>query len=134
MGLKAGALLWHRMRITLPAATTLAPSTLNVDTGLTQPNRSFESYSPGEPPLGVVAAVPPPDGTPPASRIQVIPMAPLAAWTLVTHGEPYLDTDTDTIHVLFTNSGPTPIEINALFWDPHSMVGPGEANTYHPGQ
>jgi len=128
MGLKAGALLWNRRRLTLPAGLDT-----NIDTGLTQPNRSFESYSPGEPPLGVVAAAPPAPGTPPASRIQVVPMSPMANWALVTHGEPYLDTDTNTIHVLFTNGGQTPVNINVLFWDPHSMVGPGEADTYSPG-
>ena len=127
MGKKAGALLWNRMRVTLSASVTT-----DVNTGLTQPNRSFPDYSGNEPPLGVSAAPPgPAPGTLPASRIMVIPMAPTSAWANVTHGEPYLATTTDTIHVLFgiAAGGPT---INVLFWDPHAMVGPGLASTYSP--
>jgi hypothetical protein len=124
MSKKAGALLWNRMRVTLSASVTT-----DVDTGLTQPNRSFPDYSPGEPPLGVSAAVSPPPGTLPASRVHVIPLAPTNAWAVVTHGEPYFNTVTGTIHVLFDIAAGAPT-INVLFWDPHSMVGPGQAVPY----
>jgi len=125
MGLKAGALLWNRQRITLTAGTN------NIDTGLTQVGRGFENMSKGEPPLGTSSAPPGPvPGTLPASRIQVIPMAPTAAWALVTHGEPFVNPATNTIWVSFSNGNETPVEINVLLWDPHSIVGPGEADTY----
>jgi len=132
MGRKAGALLWRRMRIQIPGASTMGPPGVNsVDTGLMQPNKSFADYSPNEPPLGVTVAPPgPADGTPPASRIEVIPMSPIPAWTTVTHGEPFVNPATGTIWVTFTNTGSPDQTINVFFWDPHSMVGPGQADTY----
>jgi hypothetical protein len=127
MGTKAGALLWNRQRITLPAGDT------TIDTGLAQVNKGFADMSPGEPPLGVTIAPPgPPDGTTPASRVQVIPQAPLGPWNSITHGEPFVDPATGTVKVTFVNGGRAPEEINVLFWDPHSIVGPGEAETYNP--
>jgi hypothetical protein len=131
MSTKAGALLWHRRRLTLSAGLT------TVDTGLTQLNKSFANDSIGEPPLGVAIAPPgPPDGTTPASRVHVIPMSPIPAWTSVTHGEPFVDPATGTVKVTFNNtvSPAGPVTINVLFWDPHTIVGPGQADTYHPGQ
>lgn len=128
MSRKAGALLWNRMQILL---STDNPT--DVDTGITQPNRSFPDYSPNEPPLGVETVPPgPPAGTLPASRIQVIPMSPTVNWLDVTHGEPYFDPTTGTIHVNFSTTPIPDIFINVLFWDPHSIVGPGEADTYNP--
>jgi len=125
MGLKAGALLWNRQRLTLQVGAT------SFDTKLTQVNQSFAGMSPNEPPLGVVAAPPgPADGTTPGSRVQVIPQAPLSAWTNVTHGEPFLNSATDTVWVTF-HVITAPATVNVLFWDPHSMIGPGNADTYH---
>jgi hypothetical protein len=125
MSTKAGALLWNRQRITLP------PGLTTVDTGLTQVNKSFAGMSPNEPPLGVEAAPPgPPDGALPASRVQVIPMAPMSAWALIGHGEPFVDPATGTVKVTFNNGG-APVEVNICFWDPHSMVGPGQADAYN---
>jgi len=118
-----GALLWRRRRL------TLAPGNTNVDTGLIQPNLSFPA---DEPPLGVATTAPgPADGTLPASRVQVIPQAPYPSWDNVSHGEPYLNTTTNTVHVEFTNAGKSPTTINVLFWDPHTSVSPGEADTYN---
>ncbi len=126
MGTKAGALLWNRQRLALAAGLT------SVDTGLSQVDKAFGSMSPNEPPLGVTIAPPgPPDGTAPASRIMVIPQAPTSAWTDITHGEPYLNPATGTIFVTFNNAGKTPATVNVLFWDPHSLVGPGDADTYN---
>lgn len=128
MGLKAGALLWNRMAITLNQGFT------SIDTGLRQPNKSFPGYSPNEPPLGVEAAPPgPPDGTLPASRIQVIPMSPTSPWTDITHGEPFVNPATGTVWVTFSNANKTPAFVNVLFWDPHSILGPGQADTYNAG-
>jgi len=130
VGLKAGVLLWNRQRITLPNGFT------TINTGLTQVSKAFGNMSLNEPPLGVSIAPPgPPDGTLPASRVHVIPEAPLAAWAAITHGEPFVDPATGTVKVTFNNatagSPPPSVEINVLFWDPHSMVGPGEADTYN---
>jgi hypothetical protein len=109
------------------------PFSADIDTGLTQLNKAFAGMSPSEPPLGVNATAPPPDGTLPASRVQVIPMAPLSKWNSVVHGEPYFNTNTNTVHVRFstTNEGSV-TDLNVLFWDPHSIVGPGKADTYNP--
>jgi hypothetical protein len=127
MSKNAGQLLWNRQRINLPAGTT------QVNTGLTQINRSFESESIGEPPLGVTAAPPgPAPGTLPASRVQVIPLAQTDKWANVTHGEPYLNPATNTIFVAFQNASEIGItDLNVLFWLPHSMIGPGDADTYN---
>lgn len=96
------------------------PGTLDVDTGLTQVNQSFPDMSPEEPGFGTGD-----------SRIQVVPMSPISFWTGITHGEPFFDPATGTIHVEFTNSGIEDVtNLNVLFWDPHSSVGPGDADTY----
>jgi hypothetical protein len=128
MGRKAGTLLWNRMRINVPAGVGF-----DVDTGLTQVNKSFPDMSPGEPPLGVSGVVAPVGGTPPASRIEVIPLSPISKWASITHSEPYFNTTTSTVHVAFNSGGETGVaDLNVLFWDPHSMVGPGDADTYNP--
>lgn len=126
MGLKAGALLWNRQRLTLENGFT------TVDTGLTQVNQAFGNMSPNEPPLGVTSAPPgPADGTLPASRVHVIPQSPRNSWATISHGEPFVDPVTRTVKVTFSNTLEGPVTINVLFWDPHSMVGPGEADTYN---
>jgi len=134
MGKKAGTLLWNRMRITIPGAVNGGPpGTFNANTGLIQENKSFDGMSPLEPALDertIVVAMGP-DITI-GSRVQVIPMSPLAEWTPITHGEPFLDPVTNTVHVLFSNAGVGARTLNVLFWDPHSMIGPGSADTYNP--
>jgi hypothetical protein len=96
------------------------PGTLDVDTGLTQVNQSFPDMSPEEPGFGVGD-----------SRIQVVPMSPIPLWTNITHSEPFIDPVTGTIFVTFTNNGVGDVSnLNVLFWDPHSAIGPGEADTY----
>jgi hypothetical protein len=113
------------MRITLAAGLT------DVDTGVIQQSKSFPA---GEPTLGVSAAAPgPADGALPVSRINVLPMAPTAAWANVTHGEPYLNTTTGTIHVEFNNAGEVAVTINVLVWNPSTLASPGQADTYHTG-
>lgn len=133
MGRKAGALLWNRIRLLIPAGHAIPTTGFQVDTGLIQPNHSFPDYSPGEPPLGVVTAPPgPANSTGPASRVQVIPMAPVGAWTTITHGEPYVDPTTRHVFVQFFNAdNNNGYSVNVLFWDPHAIVGPGDADTYH---
>jgi 1-acyl-sn-glycerol-3-phosphate acyltransferase len=124
MSRKAGTLLWNRRHIEFQ----LGAVAVDIDTGLTQVNRGFDNLSPNEP------------GFDAPSRIQVIPMAPIGTWGSIGHGEPTLDPATDTIHVTFFYTGPIPEPpqqvqmptINVLFWDPHSMVGPGDADTYSP--
>jgi hypothetical protein len=120
MSKKAGALLWNRQRVTVPAATNGGPpGTLDVDTGLTQENKAFAGMSLNEPTFGN------------PSRIQVVPLSPIPAWATLTHGEPFFNTTTGTIHVVFSNAAGA-ATINVLFWDPHSIVGPGVAVTYNP--
>jgi hypothetical protein len=121
MGTRLGQKLWHRERFEVPAVGA-KPGEHTVDTGIKQPNTGFGDYSPGEPALEA-------DG-PVGSRIQVIPMAGgdgLANWTQIRHGEPFVDGG--TIHVTFYNDGPL-VTVNCFFWDPHSMVGPGDADRY----
>ena len=113
MSEKAGALLWNRRRVAIGSSTT-------VNTGLTQVNKAFGNSSINEPVLG--------DGVVP-SRVQVIPMAPLDAWTGVTHEEPFLDTD-GLVKVVFHVANEGSATINVLFWDPHTSIGPGQADTY----
>jgi hypothetical protein len=101
------------MAIVLPSEE----GTRDVDTGLTQVNQALS-----DPPLG--------DGIV-ASRVQVIPLAPVDGWLGLTHGQPYLDPITNTVHVVFAIGGQRPdTTINVLFWDPHTIIGPGEADPY----
>lgn len=125
MSIKQGQLLWNRIQFTVPAATNGGgPGILDLDTGLTQVNRAWGNSSDGEPGFG----------TP--SRIQVVPLAPIAGvdgltgWVKLSHGEPFLDPITNTIHVEFTNDALVPAFVNGLFWNPHTAMGPGEADPY----
>lgn len=127
MSNKAGNLLWNRERLTLTLANQV------VDTLLTQTSKAFDNSSTGEPPLGIEIAPPgPASGSTPASRVQVIPLAPVPSWNNVTHGEPFVDPATNTVKVrFFNNTSPlVPVTINVLFWDPHTIVGPGQADPY----
>lgn len=114
MSTKAGQLLWNRVRLTLPPVQSFT-----VDTGLTQLSKNFDASSLNEPTLGGLA-----------SRVQVIPLLPIDNWTNVSHGEPYLLNG--TVHVDFTSIGEGPVTINVLFWDPHTVIGPGNAQSYNP--
>jgi hypothetical protein len=115
MSKNAGQLLWNRVNLFIgPGAT------VDVDTGLCQVLKAWGASSINEPGFGF------------PSRIQVIPMAPVGGWLGVSHGEPFLDPATDTIHVSFTNNGEGPAFINVLFWNPHTLIGPGEADGYNP--
>ncbi|MGH7177180.1 MAG: hypothetical protein ACREJC_07365 [Tepidisphaeraceae bacterium] len=125
MSANAGNLLWNRARVPVVDG----PAT-DFDTGLKIVNQNWDANSANEPPLGVVVAPPGPTaGTTPASRVMVIPLPPLAAWSGITHGEPYVDPTTGTVHVQFLSA--TTTEVNCLFWDPHSILGPGLADTYN---
>ena len=130
MSTNAGNLLWNRKRFTVSSA---AP--VDIDTGLRQTNQSFEASSVAEPNLGIPGLAPPLPGTEPPSRVQVVPLAPTANWAGVTHSEPWVNTATGTVFVTFTftvEDGPTAeTELNALFWDPHTLIGPGQADTYN---
>lgn len=102
MSRKAGELLWRRMRIPLiPSNAT----NFDIDTGLTQLGKSFADMSPNEPPLGVNTVIVPVDGALPASRVAVVPMAPLSKWLTISHSEPYFNPTTHTVHVAFNNVG-----------------------------
>lgn len=135
MSLKAGALLWNRTTV------AFAPNanSVEVDTGIIQENKSFDGMSPNEPGLDVrtIVVANGPDITI-GSRVQVIPVSPYSAWTNIIHGEPFVDATTNTVHVVFIHSGLVPEPpfqfppFNVLFWDPHSVTSPGQADTYNP--
>jgi hypothetical protein len=108
----AGNLLLNRRRLTLPFGAT------DIDTGLQQDLRAFPVGEPTDDP-----------GVNEASRIMVCPMAPVIPWFGITHGEPYLDPTTKTVHVAFFNPG-APATINVLFWNPHSIICPLDADPY----
>jgi hypothetical protein len=129
MSKTSGQLLWRRMQITLP------PFSSEIDTGLCQRNLAFDTSSNNEPTLG---AVPIPPDRADGSRVQVIPLSPISAWTGVRHTEPFLSPTTGTVHVQFVNftgggggdPTPQPVTINVLFWDPATAMGPGAATSY----
>jgi hypothetical protein len=120
-----GTLLWNRQHLTLSAGLN------DVDTGLIQQSQAFGASSANEPPLGIAGTTAPAPGSLPASRVQVIPLPPTPAWTNVTISEPWVSTVTGTVHVTFTSSSEVPIEVNVLFWDPHTSIGPGQADPYN---
>jgi hypothetical protein len=120
MSTKAGTLLWNRIHVTFPPDT----NSVTIDTGIRQVNKSFPAMSPGEPSLA--------DPT----RIQVIPLAPTAEWSGMGMSEPVVNPATGTIEITFGGGlipeppfqrGP----LNVLVWDPHSIVGPGDADIYN---
>lgn len=124
MSVNAGQLLVVRKNMLLAGGAT------TVDTGLRAENRGYGNDSNGEPGdngSNPVLAVP---GVP--SRVQVVPMAPTSAWANITHGEPYVAPNANgdpTVHVDFANAG-GPATINAMFWNPHSLIGPCQCDTY----
>jgi hypothetical protein len=108
-----------------------------VDTLLQVANQAYNTSGgpsdPVDPPLGVAQSTPPSDGTTPASRCMVIPLPPMSEWASITIvGEPYLDTDTNTVHVVLSNSDEGAAAPNVLFWVPHTNAGPGKCDTYNP--
>jgi hypothetical protein len=121
MAVQGGQLLWNRMQISLTAGVV----DFDVDTVLQQALLGFDD---GEPVLSGVEPVLP-NNLGVASRVMVEPMAPFDNWSGITHQEPFVDPVTNTVHVLFSNPG-AEVVINVLFWDPHTLVGPGMAHTY----
>lgn len=124
MSAKAGQLLWNRVRIASLAPGPSAP----INTGLRQVNLAFNNSSVNEPPLGGRQPTISDIGL--ASRVQVIPMSPIAQWTNVYNQEPYLAAD-GYVYVIFNNLNEgAATDLNVLFWDPHTAIGPGAADTY----
>lgn len=131
MSTNAGNLLWNRKRIALGNGVT------SIDTGLRQTNLSFGASSDNEPVLAIAGASAPGAGALPASRVQVIPLAGVAggaSWDGIgVSGEPYLKPATGTVWVDFIGTDlEGTVHLNVLFWDPHTSVGPGQADTYNP--
>lgn len=123
----SGQLLWRRIRFgTGGSFVALVPGDTDIDTGVTQVSGAFQ-----DPPIGIPGPSAPADGALPASRIQIVPEAPLDAWAFITHGEPYYNTVTRTCHVVFHNSDCSSHSFNVLVWDPHTLVGPGQADIYN---
>lgn len=124
-----GEQLWTRKRVTLVSG---AGAGNLVDTGIWQTNRAFDASSVREPPMVAAGAV--------GSRLQVIPLAygtGTPAWNNVSHADPVATVNLDgrtTLKVQFTNGNEGPVTINVLFWDPHTAIGPGEADLYNPSR
>jgi hypothetical protein len=131
MSAQAGNLHWKRARLIL----TGDGAGDNIDTGIKVAGRAYDQAggpgNPVDPPLGLEQAGPPANGATPASRLMVVMLPPLSAWTGVTMGEPYLDTDTDTVHVVLTSNIEGGSSPNVLFWAPHTNAGPGKCDTYN---
>jgi hypothetical protein len=117
MSTKQGNLLWRRMRLHITQG-----GDFTVDTGIRQASQNFEA---GDPVLNGTLLIP--------SRLMVIPLVPLDLWADIIFDEPAIDPVTHTVHVTFHVNGVVrePFDINVLFWDPHSKVGPGQAQTYN---
>lgn len=118
--MSAGQLLLVRRQLTLADGVT------TVDTGITQVSLATD------PPVGGVEASEGVAGT--ASRVQVLPLAPLQAWTTgqIEHGEPRLNAS-GTIEVDFwVAAGTGPQTINVLFWDPHTSITPMTSEVANP--
>jgi hypothetical protein len=145
MSKKSGQLLWSRQIIVVSPTPEQGPNPISniVNTHLTQVNRGFNNSSINEPTLGSNALTPSVLATPLAppvppvppldllpSRIQVIPVAygtGLDDWQFLTHNDAFFDPTTQTCWVEFENSDPENSHtVTVLFWDPHSIVGPGE--------
>lgn len=132
MSAQAGNLHIVRMRVTLTGDATSD----NIDTGIQVANQAYNETGgpsdPVDPPLGLAQAGVPAAGATPASRVMVIPLPPMAAWANVTIvGEPYLDTDTNTVHVVLASSVEGGSSPNVLFWAPHTHCGPVKCDTYN---
>lgn len=134
MSAQAGNLHIVRQRVALTADAT--PT--NIDTGIAVASQAYDKTGspsdPVDPPLGIHQASAPAAGATPASRLQVIPLPPMAAWTGVTIGEPYFDTDTNTVHVELTSNVEGGSTVNVLFWAPHTCCGPIKVAAYNPAE
>jgi hypothetical protein len=120
---------------------------VSIDTGI-----GGENDVEGEPPLGTepsgtslpsfpnptgegdTALLVPAAGALPASRLMVIPLAPVSSWTSVTlPTEPFWNTTTETAWITLVNTDPLLAkEVNLLVWDPLRR-SPGRADTYTSG-
>jgi hypothetical protein len=144
MSTNAGQLLWRRMRLKIEPFTTLL-----IDTGIQQVNKSFDSSSIDEPIMGVtpvpldipefiddsgvlaIIALPVPPGSLPPSRLMVVPLPPIAPWVQITiPTEPFFNPNTNTINIVLANGGLLDVQLNFLVWNPHTIVGPGQADVY----
>lgn len=66
-----------------------------------------------------------------ASRVMVIPQAPLSAWADVSIGEPFMTNG--VVHVDFSYDGQAEaVILNVLFWAPHTVAGPVDVDLYNP--
>jgi len=106
MAEQAGHLLINRQRIALVGGANV------IDTGLKQTNLNFD---------------PDPDM---ALRTMVIPLPPIDNWAGITIDNPVYSAVTETVQVTINNPGQG-IEINVLFWDPHTSICPLDADDYN---
>jgi len=65
------------------------------------------------------------DPSVPAS-IMVVPLPPIGNWTNISIGEP------GAVNVPFFNSGGGGVDLNVLFWLPHTVLGAGDSVPYLP--
>lgn len=111
MALQAGNLLIVRRHL------VLLPGINVIDTGIQQVD---EAFSP-DPPI---------DGSVVPSRIMVMPLSPVTPWAInpITHTEPVVG-PSGTVEVTFNNFG-VAVEVNVLFFDPHTHICPLSAESY----
>jgi hypothetical protein len=98
----AGQKLWNRKHITLKAGETTA-----VPHGLRQVRRNIDPTF--------------------KQAVQIIPLPPLANWVGIELGA-----QPDDEYVYLVNNAGTgnDVEVDVLFWEPHTVVGPGDADDY----
>lgn len=118
MAVQAGNLLWNRVRV------TLSPGANTVVSGV----REAEANHAPDPNLGSDP-----------SRLMVIPLLPVDPWLdgpvvggNIDIAEPTVNPATGIAEVVLTSQHVEDVEVNILFIDPHSFIGPVSAEGY-PG-
>lgn len=116
MSKRSGTLLWRRMQF---GSLFLDGLEHDIDTGLTQVGQAL---GPDEPPI---------DGNIGPSRIMVLVLQQfIPTANIQLKRQPFIDPVTNTVHVLLQNTGDPTQGVSILFWDPHTLIGPGQADPY----
>jgi hypothetical protein len=106
MPIRSGQRLWNRKHLVLEVGENIVPH------GLTQLRRNIDPQF--------------------APAVQIIPLPPLDAWAGVQLGA---QPDSENVMFIVPDTGgktgkPEQVELDVLFWEPHTVVGPGDADEY----